>query len=262
MQSNNLKSILAQARKPHRFSVMSKKVLKRIFDHSGKHSQVENIAWLKSHCSSFEDVARHLDADLWQESTQYAVELEKHAELILKDIEFDLGGGGGYPFLYFITRHLKPEIVVETGVAAGFSSHAFLSAITVNQTGSLYSSDFPYFRIPRPERYIGIVVQEFLKSNWNLYLDGDEVNLPKIFQQVNKVDLFHYDSDKSYSGREFAVTKAKAEMSDSGVILMDDIQDNSYFYDYIEREKPQSWHVFEFRGKYIGLLGDLTKSNC
>jgi predicted O-methyltransferase YrrM len=261
MQSNNIKNILAQAYKPGRFSVMSKKVFKRLFDSSGKHSQAENMAWLKSHCSNFEDVAQRLDANLWQESTQYAVELEKHAEVLLKEIEFELGGGGGYPFLYFITRYLKPEIVVETGVAAGFSSHAFLSAIAANKAGSLYSSDFPYFRLPRPERYIGIVVQESLKSNWSLYLEGDEVNLSKIFQQVNKVDIFHYDSDKSYSGRAFAMSKAKSKISRSGVILMDDIQDNSYFYDYIEREQPESWHVFEFRGKYIGLIGDLQKKD-
>ncbi|WP_204138885.1 class I SAM-dependent methyltransferase [Halomicronema sp. CCY15110] len=261
MQNNNLKNILAQAQKPGRFSVMSKKVLKRLFDSSGKHSQAENMAWLKSHCSSFEAIAQRLDADLWQESTQYAVALEKHADVILKDIEFDLGGGGGYPFLYFITRYLKPEIVVETGVAAGFSSHAFLSAIAANATGSLYSSDFPYFRLPRPERYIGIVVPESLKSNWSLYLEGDEVNLPKIFQQVNQVDIFHYDSDKSYSGRELAMTQAKSKMSSMGIILMDDIQDNSYFYDYIENNQPPAWHVFEFRGKYIGLIGDLKKSD-
>lgn len=236
---------------------MSKKVLKRFFDHSGKYTQQENIAWLKSNCSSFEELAVNLDADLWNEAQKNAEELEKHANKILKNIEFDLGGGGGYPFLYFITRYLKPDTVIETGVAAGFSSYAFLSAIAVNQKGTLYSSDFPYFRLPEPERYIGVVVKESFKDNWNLYLEGDEVNLPKILQIVGQIDLFHYDSDKSYSGREFAITSAKAQMSEKGVILMDDIQDNSYFYDYVENEQPESWYVFNFKGKYIGMIGKL-----
>lgn len=258
MQSNNLRNILAQARNPGRFAVMSKKVLKRFLDHSGKHTQQENIAWLKSCCSSFEELAVCLDADLWNEAKQAAEELEQHAQKILNNIEFDLGGGGGYPFLYFITRYLKPDTVIETGVAAGFSSYAFLSAISANQKGTLYSSDFPYFRLPEPERYIGIVVKESLKRNWNLYLEGDEANLPKILQKIDNIDLFHYDSDKSYSGRELAMAKVKTRMNNKGVILMDDIQDNSYFYDYVENEKPESWYVFEFEGKYIGMIGTIT----
>ncbi|MGD1929082.1 MAG: class I SAM-dependent methyltransferase [Leptolyngbyaceae cyanobacterium] len=261
MQRNNLKNILAQARKPNRFAVMSKKVFKRLFDYSGKHTQQENLTWLQRSCSSFEDLAYQLDAELWKEAQQNAKELEQHAAIVLESVEFDLGGGGGYPILYFITRYLQPTTIVETGVAAGFSSYALLSAIDVNRKGSLYSSDFPYFRLPEPERYIGFVVKESLKKFWNLYLEGDEINLPRILQKVNEIDLFHYDSDKSYSGREFAIATLKPHMSDTGIVLMDDIQDNSYFYDYVDRENPKSWYVFEYQGKYIGMLGALDKLN-
>jgi len=114
-------------------------------------------------------------------------------------------------------------------------------------------------RIPNPERYIGIIVDESLKDNWLLYLDGDEVNLPKIAGTINKVDLFHYDSDKTYSGRTFAVSLIKNLLNSNGVIIMDDIQDNSFFYDYIEENNPDSWHIFEFKGKYVGMVGKLTK---
>jgi len=36
-----------------------------------------------------------------------------------------------------------------------------------------------------------------------------------------------------------------------------DIQDNSFFHDYIEENQSISWHIFEFKGKYIGFIGKL-----
>ena len=77
----------------------------------------------------------------------------------MENIQYNLGGGADYPLLYFLTRYLNPENVLETGVAAGFSSYAILSALQKNRKGTLYSSDFPYLRIKNPERYIGIVVE-------------------------------------------------------------------------------------------------------
>jgi predicted O-methyltransferase YrrM len=257
MQSNNLKNILAQAIKPSRFSVMFKKVIKRMFDPSGRHNPDENLAWLESNSSSFKDLAIRLDAELWKEAGVVSQSMSEHAAKVLENVEYKLGGWGAYPILYFIARYMQPDCIVETGVAAGYSSYAFLSAIRANNKGTLYSSDFPYFRIPNPERYIGIVVEESLKEHWHLLLDGDEANLPRILEMVEEVDLFHYDSDKSYSGRKFALTTISPSLNPQGIILMDDIQDNSFFYDYVEETRPNSWYVFNFQKKFVGMIGRL-----
>lgn len=217
------------------------------------------MKWLKLNCIDLNEFALNLDSDLWNESERASELLEKHATRILANIDYDLGGGGAYPFLYFITRYMEPNLIVETGVAAGFSSYSFLSAIKANGRGKLYSSDFPYFRIPQPEKYIGILVEETLKDNWEIFIEGDEMNLPKIINSVKEIDIFHYDSDKSYSGRKFAISSIVNSLSSRGVILMDDIQDNSFFRDYIEDTSPESWHIFEFQNKYIGMIGKLTK---
>jgi predicted O-methyltransferase YrrM len=259
MQRNNIKNIIAQAVKPSRFLVMFKKVVKRFFDAGGHHTGDENLQWLESNSSGFEELATSLDAELWREAQGVSEALEKRADEILENIEYKLGGGGAHPILYFITRYMQPDCIVETGVAAGYSSYAFLLAIKANQKGELHSSDFPYFRIPNPERYVGIIVDKALRESWNLYLDGDEVNLPKIVHAVEKIDLFHYDSDKSYSGRKFAVSTIANSLSTRGVILMDDIQDNSFFYDYVEETHPASWHIFRFQKKYVGMIGRLTR---
>jgi predicted O-methyltransferase YrrM len=168
----------------------------------------------------------------------------------------DLGGGGHSPLLYFFTRHLNPDIVIETGVAAGWSSQAILTALKDNQSGGhLYSSDFPYFRYKNPEKLVGYVVDDSLKNNWSLFIDGDQNNLPKIVEQVHQpVALFHYDSDKSIEGRNFAYNLLSNKLSKNAVVIFDDIQDNLHFKNFVEKQN-MPYKVFEFKGKYIGLTG-------
>ena len=135
-----------------------------------------------------------------------------------------------------------------------------MSALQQNGHGELYSSDFPYFRLPNPEQYIGVIVPENLRDHWSLLIEGDLHNLPRIVSQVRSVDLFHYDSDKSYSGRRFAFEKIMPLMSQDGIVLMDDIQDNSFFYDFIQDTKPEHWCIYEFEGKYVGLIGRVVST--
>ena len=109
--------------------------------------------------------------------------------------------GERHAFSYFLTRLLTPDVIVETGVADGWSSHAFLAGLHDNGTGHLYSSDFPYFRESDPESTIGRLVPAELKDRWTLLTAGDEKNLPQILDSVSSI-LFDYDSDKSPVGRD------------------------------------------------------------
>jgi predicted O-methyltransferase YrrM len=251
------KNILTQALHPNRMAVMAKKVGRRLADDRGLLSPRENLAWIEANCSNFAEMAVNFDGSLWKESEEVATQLEARAEAVLRSIEYELGGGGVYRFLYFITRYLQPACVVETGVAAGFSSYAFLAAIERNGKGCLYSSDFPYFRLPQPERLIGVLVEDSLKKNWRLFIEGDEANLPQILAEIAEIDIFHYDSDKSYRGRQFAMSLVAPRLAAGGIILMDDIQDNSFFHDYIIQQSVPHWRVFEFHGKYVGMIGEL-----
>lgn len=257
MQKTNLKNVLLQALKPKRFSVMTAKVRKRFFDGRGDHTELENRQWLSSSKSDFRTFAEKLDPELWGETEEVSIRIQEHSDQVLNQLNVQLGGGGVYPLIYFITRLLQPECIVETGVAAGFSTYAFLAAIEQNHKGKLYSSDFPYFRLENPEKYIGIVVEDSLKSNWELFIEGDDVNLPLILNKIKKIDLFHYDSDKSYLGRKNVMNLIEDSLSKNAVILMDDIQDNSFFYDYISRNNIKDYKVFEFNNKFIGMIGKL-----
>ncbi len=78
-------------------------------------------------------LANRLDPALWTESQEFAEGMKTYAEEKFKALNLDLGeGGGNYALLYFVTRRLPAETVVETGVAAGFSSKAVLEALKAN----------------------------------------------------------------------------------------------------------------------------------
>jgi predicted O-methyltransferase YrrM len=85
--------------------------------------------------------------------------IEKYAKDKLSKLNVTLGGGGNYILLNFLIRKFKLKNVVETGVAAGWSSLAILRAFKKNGMGNLYSSDFPYYRLKNPEQYIGILAK-------------------------------------------------------------------------------------------------------
>jgi hypothetical protein len=161
------------------------------------------------------------------------------------------------PLLYYLTRALKPDVVVETGVAAGYSAAAFLQAPRTNGQGRLYSSDFPYFRLSQPEKYIGVVVRAELRTNWNLHLEGDRNNLKKILRKLTRIDILHYSSDTSFRGRRNTIRLAIRSAGEPVLTVMDDIGDNSFFCDLVHDVPSKRWRTVRYQEKYIGLVGDL-----
>jgi predicted O-methyltransferase YrrM len=238
---------------PARLKILLKKVAKRATGENVSGSP-ENDAWIAANSVPADEVASALNLQVWKEALEFGDEFRSKAELILRDIPYDLGGGSHHVFLYWLTRYLKPNVIVETGVAAGWSSRAFLAAVAKNCTGTLYSSDLPYFRLPKPERFVGILVEEQLRGNWVLQLDADEVNLPRILEQVAEVDIFHYDSDKMASGRNLAVNLVRDKLAPAGLIIMDDIWNDDWFRSYVTSEDLPHCVI---DGRY-GLIGELA----
>ncbi len=234
------------------FVVITKKIFDRLFGYKQKNYN-NYIKFLREISVNHEEFFNSIDAELWKESKIASEEIINKSNKIIKNINYDLGGGGAIDVIYFLTRYSKPEIILETGVAAGFSSYAFLKSIYKNNYGTLYSSDFPYFRLPKPEKYIGIVVPEEFKSHWNLFIEGDQYNIELIKKKINKVDLIHYDSDKSYNGRKNFTKSIEKLMHDQTLFLMDDLHNNEFFIDYV-KEKNLFWKILNINNRYVGFI--------
>ena len=236
------------------FLVIIKKIIKRFEKDSSEEAKkwaIENTKF------STDEFCKLIDPVLYNEILLDIYSIEKEANNKLSKLSVSLGGGGNFILLYFLTRKFKPKVVVETGVAAGWSSLAILRAFEKNGEGKLYSSDFPYFRLKNPEQYIGYLAKnEINKSDWFLDMRGDDLAIPEILNRIgdNNIDLFHYDSDKCYSGRNKVFKKLFYKFNSKTVVIFDDIQDNLHFKDLIEQSN-EDYCIIEFKGKYLGIIG-------
>lgn len=251
--ANTLKQFLIH----RRFMVLLGKVCHRVLNNRGRFTVQQNRLWIKEHCVDYDSFARKIHESLWEETQHVFIPSLHKAKLKLESVHPTLGGAGLCPILYFLTRLRTPLTVIETGVAAGFSSMAFLMALRQNGKGQLYSSDFPYFRLENPEKLIGLVVEEDLKDKWHLFIEGDHFNLKNILSKVQSVDFFHYDSDKRYQGKRRAFKLLSPYFHDDTIVMIDDIQDDSFFYEYTLAHPNLPFYIFEYEGKFIGLSGRL-----
>lgn len=96
--------------------------------------------------------------------------------------------------LYVLVRHLKPDLVVETGVRGGFSSAHLLRALERNDRGRLVSIDVGDRSLlpddlADPE--VGWIVPRPLRRRWDLRIARSETVLPDVLGR--ETDLFFSD---------------------------------------------------------------------
>jgi predicted O-methyltransferase YrrM len=253
-----VRNLARNAFRPDYLSVMASKLVSRVTDRPHAAREREAIAWAEARAHPADQLARAIDPELWEESKELAARLESAGRAQLAVLEEDPCQGGGHAaLLYFLVRATKAEVAVETGVALGFSTAAILSAMAANGRGHLFSSDFPAFRHRDPERHVGCLVDDNLRDRWTLDLRGDRKALERIVQAVDSIDLFHYDSDKTYRARERATRRVEPLLAPDAVVIMDDVQDNLFFRDHVEARGVEC-EVVDYEGKYLGIVGLAT----
>jgi predicted O-methyltransferase YrrM len=145
-------------------------------------------------------------------------------------------------FLYFIVRCVKPDIMVETGVAHGVSSWTILNAIYRNGKGKLYSIDLPDLdlRTYNPgnlSRHSGWAVPELLRQHWELQLGSSKDLLPELVRKLGVIDVFFHDSDHSYENMMFEFQAVFNAIKDDGLIISDDVHKNESFRDFVNEKQ-------------------------
>lgn len=241
------------ARRPGNALELGRKLLHRLRGSLTSFDQAEDLRWREAHSRSSADFAQVVEPVLWEEAQAFERALRARGKAVLAEVPVSFGTGGAFAFLYWLVRLTKPEIVVETGVAAGWTSTAVLAAMARNDHGHLYSSDFPYFRQADAERYIGVLVEQDLRDRWTLSTAGDAATLPRLAAELPAIDLVHYDSDKSVNGRNFGVPLLHRKVGAGGLVIVDDIANDGWFRSYVEGGK-QTFAVLDRR---FGIIGDL-----
>jgi len=145
-------------------------------------------------------------------------------------------------WLYCVVRDLKPEIVIETGVAHGISSWLILNALHKNNGGKLYSIDLPNndtnknYNFKENRIKTGWVVPDILRSRWSLQLGPSRELLPELLAKLGKVDIFFHDSEHSYANMMFEFTEVWPFLSHDGILASDDVQKNNAFADFFNKD--------------------------
>jgi len=155
--------------------------------------------------------------------------------------------------LYLVVRVLKPNVVVETGVANGVSSSIILKALDQNGKGVLYSLDLHYregIAIPRG-KHLGWIIPDELRNRWRLVLGESTKVLPKLLNSIGSIDMFLHDSRHTYKTmiREYEI--AYPFLKDRGLLLSHDVKINDAFLDFSDKIKR--------RPLIIGNIGVIKK---
>jgi hypothetical protein len=131
---------------------------------------------------------------------------------------------------FCLTQHGAPEIVVETGVARGFTTRMILEAMETNNHGRLYSIDLPP---PLDQRRLadetGAAVSESLRGRWTLIEGSSRRRLPSLLKELGTIDLFVHDSRHTRRNIMFELQLAWPAVRPGGFLVADDIHASTAF---------------------------------
>lgn len=153
-----------------------------------------------------------------------------------------------YLVLYLLIKSLKPENVVETGVAEGISTSVILKALMENGKGSLFSIDLA---ATDPGR-IGLVIPNSLRDRWHFFPGNSLEILPNLLAKLRTIDLFYHDSDHSYRHMITEYKLVWPYLTTNGILCSDDIDQNTAFNDFAQSVQPAA-------SLRIGRLGLIVK---
>lgn len=246
------KTLLAYLKRPDLYPELGRKIIKNIFNRRSAFKGREKTSlWATARAVSLEEAIERLFGKKLQPfselfSAEYAEAIQKQANCPVK-----MGGAGALELIYEACEYTHAQTVVETGVAYGWTSFASLKSLE-KRGGTLYSSDMPYLS-QDGDQYVGHIVPKNLRKNWKLFRHADRESLPRIFGDVKEIDVVHYDSDKAYDGMMWAYSQLYPRLRKGGVFISDDINDNSAFQDFCEKNGIDPT-VVDFEGKYVGIF--------
>jgi Methyltransferase domain len=147
--------------------------------------------------------------------------------------------------LYTFVRLLRPERMIESGVASGISSAFLLLGAEVNSKGTLHSVDLPVSRKPgrRNESWAipaglasGWAVPARLRKRWDLRLGRSEDLMEQLLEEIGTVDLYCHDSPVDSRHFEFEMKALTKHLGPGSLVVADNTD----------------WGVFEDTARSVG----------
>jgi predicted O-methyltransferase YrrM len=155
-----------------------------------------------------------------------------------------------------VCRLLRPNHVVETGVAKGFTTASILDAIDRNRAGHLYSVELPSLYIGYSKQ-VGERIPNRLRGRWTLEFGPSAVVLPRLMNRIGAVDVFVHDSAANYDNQMTEYRCALSSMPRGGVLISDMLNSDA-FIETAEATECR-WAVIEQTKMHpLGILSKLS----
>ena len=201
---------------------------------------------------------RLFPSHLFMEVTKLYPEVFEEGMEITERESFNWGGQGNISLNYNLAEALEARNVLETGVAYGWSTLSILLSLSKRSGSKLVSVDMPFIGVTNEED-IGCVVPKKLCQQWTLIPYPDREGIPKALNCMENPDFCHYDSDKSHSGKIWALPKLFGTLRQGGILAVDDISDNLAFIDFCEQENLDPIVIKTFDTQVIKHVGLIKK---
>jgi hypothetical protein len=131
---------------------------------------------------------------------------------------------------YALCRTLRPEVVVETGVANGVTSSFVLQALELNGTGALHSVDLP---APGTDpALVGRLVPAELRGRWTLHRGASRRVLPALVRGLGPIGLFVHDSRHTYRNVSRELRTVSPRLGHPAAVIVDDAERHSALQDW------------------------------
>ena len=160
--------------------------------------------------------------------------------------QYKMENGSAF-LLYSIIRKMKPEKIVETGVANGVSSYFILHALLNNGRGSLISIDI--------SDNVGTILTQEEKINWELIVlsKPSKAKFKKTMSKIGEIDVFLHDSNHNYHWQSIEYNSAFMQIRPHGFLMSDDVDSSYAFLDFIVKNKCHAFTLFDKR-KIFGII--------
>lgn len=164
------------------------------------------------------------------------------------------GAAAPYPAQYNASRALTracwvacrgtgARLVVETGVAAGFTTSVILAALEEQGFGALHSIDVPPAGMD--PKYVGWLVPDRLRHRWTLHPGRSRRVLPHLLREQPAIDLFVHDGLHTEPTMRWELRTGGGGVRPGGVVLLDDAERNPAFAEWAMTARPAWWTLSE-----------------
>src|SRR5215211_489644 len=136
-----------------------------------------------------------------------------------------------------IVKRAPVRVMIETGVALGFSAATVLQAMQSRGEGHLYSIDLPAIQHD-PDHEVGSAVPEPLRARWTLELGDSRDLLRPLGRRVAPVDAFLHDALQTYSAQLQDFRTVWPHLRSGGILVSDGV-DNPAFVEFAREVAAQ-----------------------